>query len=48
MKRVLKQAIQDYVAHGSQDALAILDDWEAMTSHKYEGGLCIEYAIIVC
>ncbi|XP_055389006.1 LOW QUALITY PROTEIN: uncharacterized protein LOC129618227, partial [Condylostylus longicornis] len=34
MKRVLKQAITDYVTKGSKDAVAILDDWDRMISHK--------------
>lgn len=37
MKRVLKQAIQDYVTTGSSDAAALLDDWDTMTSHKHDG-----------
>lgn len=36
MKRVLKQAIQDYVTNESQEAVAILDDWDTMTSAKHD------------
>lgn len=32
IKRMLKQAISDYVTTGSPDAAALLDDWETMTT----------------